>query len=714
MQESNKQTGINKILNRIFAAVVILLFVIALFFSDAFSRSYLPEMTDYNDEWLDENGNSYKISSLNVKDHGGKIVLTKKLPYYIFDGDCLCFESRNVNIKVMMGKRRIYDFNTEENITGMGYGIAFHNVGISREDGGEIITLEFDQLINNEMSGQLFRVYLGKPADYIRRFIYDRALLVIASVLIIFFGLLLVILWLGIPDKSRQPFDVIALGIASFCVGMWCLINTSVIQLLSGHYYFWRIIGTLLIPMIGYPFVVFFVSLTVLKKKIYNILAFVVSVGAEVGMILLRYVANIDMMNSLVYFSLFVAASDLIIMIIYSVENRMHCKSLDRPTGLKNFDIGIGILIALTVLDVLMWGEENKLEDSYGAFMRFGIVVFIIIMILQFVSWWTRDQADMDRERFINRSLQFSATSRNPVESIKLLLEYLGKELQAKRTYIFEGEKNGAMQATYEWYADGLTPMDQEIESIPSEKEIEKLHECIMTAENNCFIIRNAEEIKDLSPFMYSMMEMGNLSNAVFSPLVLGNKPIGFVGIADIPKESINNVYEIMGVLPYFFAQMINQRKEQDRIIYYSYHDSLSGAKNRTALKEFMKEKLDVSQAFGYVLCEIDDLKEINANLGHDAGDAMVQNTAKSMMEAFGEENVYRLSGENFVAFGFENDETYFENDVLRAKRLLHERKCLATVASVFCSNGANDIEVVIKHTFELLENEKVEQDKGV
>ena len=85
----------------------------------------------------------------------------------------------------------------------------------------------------------------------------------------------------------------------------------------------------------------------------------------------------------------------------------------------------------------------------------------------------------------------------------------------------------------------------------------------------------------------------------------------------------------------------------------------------------------------------------------------MVTNTAQSMIEAFGEENVFRISGESFVAFGFESDETYFENDVQRAKRLLGEKECDTTVAAVFCSNGATDINVVIKYTLELLEKEK-------
>ena len=114
MQDSQKRLTTNQIMSIVYAVIVILLLIASLFFSDAFSRDYLPEMTDYNGDWHDENGNVWQITDINVRDLGGSIILTKTLPYYIFDGDCICFESKNVNIKVSVGKRRVYDFNAQE------------------------------------------------------------------------------------------------------------------------------------------------------------------------------------------------------------------------------------------------------------------------------------------------------------------------------------------------------------------------------------------------------------------------------------------------------------------------------------------------------------------------------------------------------------------------------------------------------------------------
>ena len=66
-----------------------------------------------------------------------------------------------------------------------------------------------------------------------------------------------------------------------------------------------------------------------------------------------------------------------------------------------------------------------------------------------------------------------------------------------------------------------------------------------------------------------------------------------------------------------------------------------------------------------------------------------------------------------FAAFGFENDETYFENDVQMARRLLEDEGSSGNVVGVYCSNGTMNFDVVISHAYELLEKEKQDKAKG-
>jgi hypothetical protein len=77
--------------------------------------------------------------------------------------------------------------------------------------------------------------------------------------------------------------------------------------------------------------------------------------------------------------------------------------------------------------------------------------------------------------------------------------------------------------------------------------------------------------------------------------------------------------------------------------------------------------------------------------------------TAKSLMEIFGETCVYRMNGTQFVAFGFESEELFFNNDFERAKKLLADNGIQAVCASVYCANGTRDMNVVMKRAEELI-----------
>ena len=72
------------------------------------------------------------------------------------------------------------------------------------------------------------------------------------------------------------------------------------------------------------------------------------------------------------------------------------------------------------------------------------------------------------------------------------------------------------------------------------------------------------------------------------------------------------------------------------------YLDNLTGCFNRTAI-EHSKTKMFVA------VVDLDSLKYINDNMGHTAGDNAICALADALVKAFGPENVYRVSGDEFV-----------------------------------------------------------------
>ena len=103
--------------------------------------------------------------------------------------------------------------------------------------------------------------------------------------------------------------------------------------------------------------------------------------------------------------------------------------------------------------------------------------------------------------------------------------------------------------------------------------------------------------------------------------------------------------------------------KEKDRadahIHFLAYHDATTGLPNRSSLIEKLRRDLaELSDHEGRLALhyiDIDDFKNINDTLGHDAGDSLIKMTAERLRATAGASNfVARLSGDEFVVVQIE------------------------------------------------------------
>ncbi len=101
----------------------------------------------------------------------------------------------------------------------------------------------------------------------------------------------------------------------------------------------------------------------------------------------------------------------------------------------------------------------------------------------------------------------------------------------------------------------------------------------------------------------------------------------------------------------------ITIKKEQQRqIAFLAYHDSLTELPNRRyfyqELEKCMVKAQQQQEQLAIILIDLDYFKETNDRYGHQAGDEMLQHTAKLIQQAVGNTGmVARLGGDEFVLF---------------------------------------------------------------
>lgn len=115
--------------------------------------------------------------------------------------------------------------------------------------------------------------------------------------------------------------------------------------------------------------------------------------------------------------------------------------------------------------------------------------------------------------------------------------------------------------------------------------------------------------------------------------------------------QSLNG--EIVGCV--FSFRDITERKHMEaQLTYQATHDSLTGLSNRLLLIDRIQQSIVRAKrrgsCIGVLVFDLDNFKQVNDSLGHNAGDVLLQTVAKRLRNAVREsDTVTRLGGDEFV-----------------------------------------------------------------
>ena len=100
--------------------------------------------------------------------------------------------------------------------------------------------------------------------------------------------------------------------------------------------------------------------------------------------------------------------------------------------------------------------------------------------------------------------------------------------------------------------------------------------------------------------------------------------------------------------------------------------DELTGTKNKNAYQEFeasVQQNIDNGVdylPFALVVCDLNNLKLINDTQGHKAGDDYIRSACRLICETFSHSPIFRIGGDEFVAFLGSGD--YYDREALLAR----------------------------------------------
>lgn len=299
----------------------------------------------------------------------------------------------------------------------------------------------------------------------------------------------------------------------------------------------------------------------------------------------------------------------------------------------------------------------------------------------------------LDKHVFIPMLLERVANTENIATLTEQLLEHIGRATGADRVYVFELTPIGSLSNTHEWCREGVSPQKHNLQDMPLEllgpwkAEFRR---------SGSVVIRDLEAYGEECREIYDILRPQGIHSLVVCPLMLHGRHVGFFGVDNPPQKGIDAIMDVLSELRHTLVIMLRCRAMMQEMARMCFRDQLTGARNRHAL---MHEGagLDADRSIGFVLCDTNGLKEVNDVQGHDAGDALLVGTASALFEAFGRMHVYRIGGDEFVAFHQGDSEAGFRGRLERLRAAFEKHRVHVAVGPVFLERAETGVEDLLK-----------------
>ncbi len=152
---------------------------------------------------------------------------------------------------------------------------------------------------------------------------------------------------------------------------------------------------------------------------------------------------------------------------------------------------------------------------------------------------------------------------------------------------------------------------------------------------------------------------------------------VGFIWAANFDSDKMMQIKETLELTTFFIGAVLSNHQLLRQLEFMSMIDMLTYARNRNALNKRI-DSLSSSNnnrpdKLGIVYADLNGLKTVNDNGGHEAGDKLLKHAAGLLNETFGAYEIYRAGGDEFVVFCPDITEETLSERIIQLKKLAED-----------------------------------------
>lgn len=286
---------------------------------------------------------------------------------------------------------------------------------------------------------------------------------------------------------------------------------------------------------------------------------------------------------------------------------------------------------------------------------------------------------------------------------IRATLKSLGTKLKADRVYIVES-KGGDLGDIYEW-TDRKSGT-----GLPNRKDFERFDFFTMwdkqLLESRVVIIEDTKEIIKKNKEVYEDVLQGTISRYIITAIQDKGETIGYLVADNFSLNLDINVAEVFETVAIFISEELRNYILGQEMQYMSSHDAMTNLRNRNAFTATLNMIEGMKISVGVCFADINGLKAINDEQGHDAGDEHIKEAGAIVESVFKKKYSYRIGGDEFVAIVPQVEKDYFEELVAKLRKKC--KKVSMAIGATWQENAEN-MEEMINTADKLMYNDKAE-----
>ncbi len=230
---------------------------------------------------------------------------------------------------------------------------------------------------------------------------------------------------------------------------------------------------------------------------------------------------------------------------------------------------------------------------------------------------------------------------------------------------------------------------------------------------SDCLLLDDLQVIEERDPAWYRSLCSFGIKNIILYAIRYNQALVGFIWAANYDLGRKEQIKETLELSTFLLAAVIENHHLLARLEERSTIDALTQVGNRNAMDEcidgYVQKKVILPESMGVIFADLNGLKRVNDEAGHEAGDRLLMRAAALLKIVFGEGSIFRAGGDEFVVLCPDITEDKMTEQMSQLRGMADKTTDVSfAVGSVYCT-GAYDISAAIQEADERMYRDKKE-----